>query len=254
MAMGYMTDNKKNHILKFFYLSIFGIAFAFIEAAVVVYLRQLYYPQGFQFPLSSLMPDFIYLIEIFREFSTIIIIVSVAFLCGKRFIERFAYFLYIFAIWDIFYYVFLKVTLGWPSSILTWDLLFLIPVPWTSPVLFPIICSVTMIVLSILLYNLNCRYNLNNLSGPEWGLLIGGAFIVFISFIWEYVKFIFDNINLVSDSESLKIISAGFAPGEYHWEVFIIGEIFIISAIVFILRRSGLKNNQDIKEIETENN
>jgi hypothetical protein len=156
------------------------------------------------------MPDFIYLIEIFRELSTIIIIISVAFLCGKRFIERFAYFLYIFAVWDIFYYVFLKITLDWPPSILTWDLLFLIPIPWVSPVLFPIICSVTMIVLSILLYNLYCRYKLNHLSGPELSLLIGGAFTVFISFIWEYVKFVFDNLDLISDSESLKIISVDF--------------------------------------------
>ena len=249
-----MVDSKKNHILKFFYLSIFSVSFAFIEAAVVVYLRQLYYPQGFQFSLSSTMSDFIYLIEIFREFSTIIIIISVALLCGQRFIERFAYFLYVFAVWDIFYYVFLKITLDWPPSILTWDLLFLIPVPWTSPVLFPVICSVTMIVLSMLLYNLYCRYKLNRLSGPEWGLLIGGAFIIFISFIQDYVEFIFDNLDLISDSESLKIISAGFVPGEYHWEIFIIGELFILASMILISRRARPKNNQDRKVIKTKNN
>lgn len=46
---------------------IFSIAMGFLEAAVVVYLRQLYYPVGFTFPLQSkALPAL--KIEFLREF------------------------------------------------------------------------------------------------------------------------------------------------------------------------------------------
>jgi len=64
---------------------------------------------------------------------------------------RLAYFLTIFAVWDIFYYIWLKVLLGWPSSIMEWDILFLIPVTWAGPVLAPIILSITMLIGAMLL-------------------------------------------------------------------------------------------------------
>jgi membrane protein implicated in regulation of membrane protease activity len=53
-----------------------------------------------------------------------------------------------FAIWDIFYYIFLWLLIGWPESFFTWDILFLLPVTWVGPVLAPVINSLTMIVLA----------------------------------------------------------------------------------------------------------
>ncbi|RLD10457.1 hypothetical protein DRI50_11065, partial [candidate division KSB1 bacterium] len=45
---------------------IFSVAMAFWEASVVIYLRELYYPNGFVFPLR-IMPANIYNIELVRE-------------------------------------------------------------------------------------------------------------------------------------------------------------------------------------------
>ena len=42
--------------------AVFFVALAYIESSVVVYLRALYYPQGFGFPLEE-MSLFIYLTE-----------------------------------------------------------------------------------------------------------------------------------------------------------------------------------------------
>jgi len=131
----------------------FSIAFAYIESAVVVYLRAIFHPTGFDFPLEifSLTSDAkrLLLTEIGREAATLVLIVTSAWLFGRTRQERAAYFLLIFAVWDIFYYVWLKVLLNWPGSIMDWDLLFLIPVAWASPVLYPVAASLAMFALAV---------------------------------------------------------------------------------------------------------
>ena len=96
-------------------LAVFAVAMAYMEAAIVVYLRELYYPDGFSFPLAIVGRD-ILLVEIGREVSTIVFLLAVSWFAGRRLAERFAMFCFAFAIWDIFYYVWLKVMLGWPDK------------------------------------------------------------------------------------------------------------------------------------------
>jgi hypothetical protein len=129
-----------------------AIAFGYIEAAVVVYLRQIFHPEGFVFPLASFpltaQTRSMLLVEVGREAATLILIFCAAYLSGQNRRQRIANFLVIFAVWDIFYYVWLKVLLGWPASIMDWDVLFLIPLPWAGPVLAPVLVSLMMLVLA----------------------------------------------------------------------------------------------------------
>lgn len=133
----------------------FGIAFAYIEAAVVVYLRAIFHPEGFTFPMkvfgASPLAKRLLLTEIGREAATVVLIFTAAWLFGRNRRQRVAYFLTIFAVWDIFYYVWLKVLIDWPASIMDWDILFLIPVTWASPVLYPVLISVTMLAFAVIL-------------------------------------------------------------------------------------------------------
>src|SRR3990170_1940624 len=110
-------------------LTIFSVAMGFLEAVGVVYLRQLYYPEGFSFPLKPIALEGLSL-EYLREISTIVMLVTVGGVAGRNSYERFAFVLYSFGFWDIFYYVWLKVLLNWPPSLLTLDILFLLPVVW----------------------------------------------------------------------------------------------------------------------------
>src|SRR3981189_1372652 len=121
----------------FFVVIAFSIAMATLESAVVVYLRALYYPDGFTVALK-LIDQRILLIEIAREGATLLMLVGIGLLAGRNFKDQFAYFLLSFAVWDIFYYLWLKVFIGWPSSLLEWDILFLIPFTWLGPVLAPV--------------------------------------------------------------------------------------------------------------------
>ncbi len=140
---------------RLFIIVIFSISFAYIEAAVVVYLRTIFYPEGFSFP----MPEFgvsalwqkLLLVEVGREAATLVLILNSAWLLGKNLRQRVGLFMIIFAVWDIFYYVWLKVLLNWPNSIMDWDILFLMPMVWASPVLAPVLLSIGMLVFAVLI-------------------------------------------------------------------------------------------------------
>ena len=140
-------DKHKNKII---WVIIFSVAMAFLESSVVYYLRIIYYPDGFKLPLKPIINETL-IVELFRELATIIMLISIAVISGEKFWERFAYFIISFGIWDIFYYVFLKLILDWPASLLDWDILFLIPVPWIGPVIAPVTIALIMIICGIII-------------------------------------------------------------------------------------------------------
>ncbi|HPB34523.1 MAG TPA: hypothetical protein PLW61_07150, partial [Caldisericia bacterium] len=203
----------------FIILAIFGIAMGFLEAIVVVYLREIYYPQGFEFPLNTFSPEMLS-IEWIREISTIIMLITIGIIAGKNFLQKLSFFLYTFAIWDIFYYVALKLFLNWPPSLLTWDILFLIPVPWIGPVLAPIICSLTMILLGGSIVFLQEKGYIVKMKTSDWVLLFLGAFIIFCTFIWNYFRIIVQEELLSSfwtlaNNEHLQEIISQYKPTYY---------------------------------------
>ncbi len=234
-----MSLSEKNKT--FLLLSIFGIAMGFLEAIVVVYLRQLFYPNGFDFPLA-IFPQWILSVEWLREFSTIVMLLTIAIIAGKNFNQRFSFFLYTFAIWDIFYYVALKFILNWPPSLLTFDILFLIPVSWIGPVLAPLICSITMIILSIEIVFLEEKGYRLKIRFIDWLLILSGSFIIFLTFISDYSKIIIlrgylSNIfSLFNNENFIKTISE-YKPTYFNWWGFLLGEILILLSMFFIFKK-----------------
>jgi len=158
---------------------------AFVESAVVVYLRAIYYPSGFTFPIA-IIPDRMVGIEVGREAATLLMLIAVSALAGKDRWERFLLFCLAFGVWDIFYYVWLRVFIGWPPSLLTWDILFLIPVPWIGPVLAPLIVSVGLIGGSSWLLRLKSRGIRLRFAGWHWALAVGGGLLVLASFTLDW--------------------------------------------------------------------
>lgn len=214
---------------------IFAIGMGFLEAIVVVYLREIYYPEGFDFPLQTFDARLL-VIEWIREASTLIMLLTVGLLAGRTPLQKFGMFLYAFGVWDIFYYIALKLFLAWPATLLTWDLLFLIPVTWAGPVLAPVICSFTMIGFVIVTNYPVTKSAALKLKTGEWIFLITGAFIIFLAFIKDYSLllirggFLSDILNLTENQEFLEAIST-YVPVRFSWNIFIIGEILILCCI-----------------------
>lgn len=126
-------------------VGIFALAFGYVEASVVVYLRALYYPQGFAFPLNVLGHQHLS-VELGREAATIVMLAAVAAVAGAKRWQRMGYFMVGFGIWDIAFYFWVWVILRWPASLVEWDILFLLPIPWIGPVVAPLLISLALIV------------------------------------------------------------------------------------------------------------
>jgi len=167
---------------KIFWVVLFGVSMGYFEASVVVYLRELYYPGGFTFPLKA-APIRMLAVELVREFWSIVMLVSVAALSGRRFWERFGYFIIIFGVWDIFYYVWLKVAIGWPESLLDRDLLFLIPLPWIGPVIAPCLVALLMIVIGVSITRLFHEGHDFKPTRSTWILAVLATLLILYSFM-----------------------------------------------------------------------
>lgn len=222
-------------------LSVFAIAMAYLEAALVVYLRKLYYPEGFGFPLES-MDRGIVAIEYMRELSTLLMLGAVGYLTGRNFASRFGAFLFVFGLWDIFYYIWLKVLLDWPSSLLTWDILFLIPVVWVGPVLAPAICALTMILLGAWVLFRDESGQDSALRPREWGLLVLGSCAIVVAFIWDYSTLAAQALAAGSSSwtgteATFMDAVSDYVPASFHWATFSFGEALILCAVGFYIRR-----------------
>ena len=181
------SEPLKTTFKTFLIVVVFGIAFGYIEAAVVVYLRQIFYPGGFTFPITifdeiDTLSRHILLTEIGREVATIVLIFTGAWLFGHNRQQRFAYFMIIFAVWDIFYYVWLKVLLDWPASIIDWDILFLIPCTWASPVLYPVLISITLTVFAVVILYRCSRGRSIRVTITDWLAFFTSGLIMVISF------------------------------------------------------------------------
>ncbi|MCD6017866.1 MAG: hypothetical protein K0S53_987 [Bacteroidetes bacterium] len=205
---------------------LFAIAMGFMETAVVVYLRELYYPDGFKFPLT-VIPNKVAVTEFWREIATIIMLVGTGIIAGKTKLTRFAYFIMAFAIWDIFYYVFLYVLIAWPQSLLTWDILFLVPVPWVGPVLAPCLVSLEMIVFAYCIIYFKEKDSRIKVSVSQWLLLISGVLVIIMSFTTDYIEQVsqssVDNWNIFSESQLFEELKT-YTPKEFCWWLFWVGD------------------------------
>lgn len=175
-------DNRNRS--KLFFAVLFAITMGYFESALVVYLRELYYPEGFVFPLK-IIPRKLIIIEVIREMATILMLFSVAMLAGRKRWERFGYFILIFGIWDILYYFFLKIAINWPLSLTDWDVLFLIPLPWIGPVIAPVLISILMILCGSLLIRTHAAGDDFKPTKLTWLLSILATAVILYSFMHD---------------------------------------------------------------------
>lgn len=204
-----------------FTVFIFSIAMAYLESAVVVYLRYLYYPMGFVFPIK-MIPNQTLFIELGREAATIIMLLAIALLSSKLKGQRIFFFFFAFGVWDIFYYIWLKIFINWPQTLLADDLLFLIPVPWIAPVVAPILISVLFITISIMALKKIEKGKQVEISKTNAAIILVGVLLILISFMWNYQE------RLISTS-----------PVEFFWMVFIIGLLLMIAGGINVILQKG---------------
>lgn len=196
---------------------IFGAAMAWVESAVVVYLRTLidrivpYQPDPL--PLVAGFER----IEAVREIATLVMLTTVGGLAGGTGRARMAYAAVAFGTWDIFYYVYLVPMSGWPHSLLDWDILFLLPVPWWGPVLAPVAVAMLCVICGTLITQTD--------SYPRrWSCLaaILGVMIALYSFMADAIR--------VAPQGEPAIRS--MMPTHFEWPLFTVGFVLMTAPIM----------------------
>lgn len=214
-------------------LILFAVAFAYVEAAVVVYLRAVYEPlreqlnpdqvPGELLPLMPFQqfkaqgPRYVNLLrtELGRELATLVLLAGAASLVARNFNEWIAAFIVSFGIWDIFYYVFLKLLIDWPASLLTWDVLFLLPVVWVGPVIAPVLVAAAMTLCGLLLLWRERSDRPVAFTPWHWVAIVAGGLIIAISFAGDF-----------------RHVMAGGAPHPFPWSTYLGGLLLGVGAFV----------------------
>ena len=167
---------------------VFALAMAWLESATVVYLRtKINRLEPYQ---ANPLPNFISSgmswghIEIAREFATLVMLCAIGWLAGRTLRARWGFAAIAFGVWDICYYIWLHVMYGWPRSLLDWDILFLIPLPWWGPVLAPTLIACLLIVGGTLLSH--DAWTLSLRRAP-WLLSIVGALLALFVFMADAI-------------------------------------------------------------------
>jgi hypothetical protein len=194
------------------WMVVFAIAMAFVEAAVVVYLRVLTHGGPFVQEGAAILPPHLLAIEVAREAATLVMLVAAGFLAGRDRWEGGLLFWLAFAVWDIAYYGWLWVLIGWPRSLFEWDVLFLIPVPWTGPVLAPVLVSLGLIAGVAALLRVRAKGGRPAVGPWNVAAILAGALVIFSSFTLDFRTALF-----------------GRPPDRYHWELF--GAGFLIAGL-----------------------
>ena len=201
----------------------FAITMAYLESTIVVYLRRLYYHDrgGFDFPLVIIDTPTL-LLEVGREACTIIMLATVGIAAGRTKVGKFAFFMLLFGVWDIFYYIWLKVFLDWPPSLLTWDVLFLIPIPWVGPVLAPVLVACTMIGMALVMLHLEARGSVLPAGKAVWLSQIVAVLVILVSF----------TMDVIPRLDPQGTLLAQWVPTTYHWEMLLVGLVLAIGTFV----------------------
>jgi hypothetical protein len=208
-------------------VSTYAVAMAWVEAACVYYLRVLVDRvephQVNPLPMDGLLGK----IEIAREGSTLVMLLMIGLLAGRSWRTRFGYTAIAFGIWDIAYYVFLRLMSGWPRSLFDWDILFLIPLPWWGPVLAPICIALLMIVGGTLV----CARVGDATTGAATRWLVTGAGIALALYV-----FMRDAIRVLPlGSDAVRMV----LPRAFDWSLFLVALALMAAPLARELRRGA---------------
>jgi hypothetical protein len=215
-------------------VALFAVAMAWVEAAVVFYLRMMidrtepYQPTPFPI-IGGIAP-----VELVREAATLIMLLTTGILGGQTWRSRLGYAAVAFGVWDIFYYVFLKIICGWPHSLLDWDILFLLPLPWWGPVLAPVSISLLMILWGTFASQFERARFSWRAQVTVWGINLIGITLALYVFMADTLRVADQGLNAIRD----------VLPAQFNWPLFGLALILMSAPILEIAWTLGLSDNK----------
>jgi hypothetical protein len=203
---------------------VFAVGMAWVEAASVYYLRAMVdriepYQEN-PLPIHGVLGP----VELVREAATLVMLLAVGMLAGRTWHKGLGYTAIAFGVWDIFYYVFLRIISGWPKSLFDWDILFLLPLPWWGPVLAPVSIASLMVVWGTIATQFSngrsARSMTQRARRQVWGLTCVGVALALYVFM----------------ADSLRTVSLGLdvrhvLPTSFNWPVFCVALMLMATPV-----------------------
>jgi hypothetical protein len=211
---------------RWFAVTLFAVAMAWVESAVVFYLRTMinriepYQPNP--------LPEFggLAKAEVLRELATLMMLATVGWLAGRNWRSGAGYCLLAFGVWDIFYYVFLKVLTGWPRSLFDWDILFLIPLPWWGPVLAPMCIAALMVLWGTLVTQFGREDGSISSNKKAWLLNAAGVALALYVFMQDALRIAGEG------TQALRSL----LPIQFNWPLFAVALLLMAVPVLNLCR------------------
>lgn len=207
-------EGSRHNWIRWAIVAAFAIAMAWVEAAAVVYIRtvvdRIVPHQAQPLPVWPVLAN----TELAREAATLVMLGTMGWLAGNTARSRLGYLLVAFGLWDIFYYLFLWIICGWPGSLLEWDVLFLIPLPWWGPVLAPMLIAALMVAggTSLALHD--------QAKAPlwprRWPMVLNGCGVLLALYV-----FMTDALAAVWDGGGVEALQH-LLPAHFPWPLFLV--------------------------------
>lgn len=195
---------------RWFLVVLFAIGMAWVEAASVYYLRAMVdrvVPyQDNPLPIHGIFGQ----VELVREAATLVMLLTVGLLAGRTWHARLGYTAVAFGVWDILYYVFLRIMSDWPTSLFDWDILFLLPLPWWGPVLAPVSIALLMILWGTLASQVTDRRPATSLTWTLWGVSGLGIALALYVFMADSLRTIHRGLD----------VTMNVLPQSFNWSAF----------------------------------
>jgi hypothetical protein len=214
---------------------IYAAAMAWVESAVVYYLRTM---------IDRIEPHQVNPLpivgglgfaELVREAATLLMLLAVGILAGRSWRSRLGFFALAFGVWDIFYYVFLRKLCGWPHSLLDWDILFLLPLPWWGPVLAPVSIALLMILWGTLVSCWDIKPSTKSSEWKMWVLNFLGVGLALYLFMAETLKVADQGVNALRD----------VLPLVFNWPLFSVALLLMAAPIFHVVWRLYRQGDQE---------
>jgi hypothetical protein len=212
---------------------VFAVGMAWVEAASVYYLRAMVdriepYQEN-PLPIDGVLGP----VELVREAATLVMLLVVGIIAARTWEKRLGYTAIAFGVWDIFYYVFLKIICDWPKSLFDWDILFLLPLPWWGPVLAPVCIASLMVVWG----TLATQFPDGGLATSKlWRLNWVGIALALYVFMADSLRAVLQGLDVT------KIL-----PGPFNWPVFCAALVLMAAPVAHMAWRM-LTEPVDISE------
>jgi hypothetical protein len=200
---------------------LFAIGMAWVESASVYYLRamtdRIEPYQANPLPIHGVIGR----VELIREAATLVMLLTLGMLAGRTWPRRLGYTAIAFGVWDIFYYVFLQVICGWPRSLLDWDVLFLLPLPWWGPVLAPVSIALLMIVWGTLVSQFTDPGPATFLTRALWGVCGAGIALALAVFMADSLRAVHQGLDATRQ----------VLPTRFHWPAFCVALVLMAAPV-----------------------